>query len=265
MKKIIFLFVILSTNLFAQDPKVYLSNFYSKIYSLKTKGVKDFVVDISSSRLTNQINDQMTFGKVKNLVFRVYWTANPERLDVEILGLPEGFRELKQGLKLSLLSLMENLLPPSFEQKFNGFEFTRSSNTGEFIAVDKSGVAPIGTYYLKFDSKDSLTEVEGKPAIGSFVVKTEYVKTGFSDGKLVLMNQVSDSSQNGVTVQSKKKLEYGDSKGIGVLEEVQIETTTKSAANEKLNSSSEETLEFKNYRIDSGLALKYFLGENVKK
>jgi len=265
MKKIFFLFIVLSSNLFAQDPKAYLGNFYSKIYSLKTKGVKDFVVDISSSRLTSQINDQMTFGKVKSLIFRVYWTANPERMEIEVLGLPEGFRELKEELKLSLVGLMENLLPPTFEQKFNGFELSRSSNPGEFIAVDKSGIAPIGKYYLKFDAKESLTEVEGKPAIGSFLVKTEYEKTGFSDGKWVLMKQVSDSNQNGISLQSKKSLEYGETKGIGVLEEVQIETTTKSIANEKINASSEETLEFKNYRIDSGLAFKYFLGDNIKK
>ncbi len=265
MKILIFLSVVLCGNLFAQDPKVHLANFYNRVYSLKTKGVKDFVVDISSSRLTNQINDQMTFGKVKNLVFRVYWTSNPERMDVEILGLPEGFRELKEELKLSLLSLMENLLPPSFEQKFNGFVITKSTKVGEFIASDKSGIAPIGTYYLKFNDKDSLTEIEGRPALGSFVVKTEYEKTGFSDGKWVLAKQVSNSDQNGISVQTKKKLEYGESKGIGVLEEVQIETTTKSANNEKFNANSEETLEFKNYHIDSGLALKYFLGDSVKK
>ena len=43
----------------------------------------------------------MIFGKVNEVIFRTYWTANPERVAIEVIGLPEGFKEIKEELKLT--------------------------------------------------------------------------------------------------------------------------------------------------------------------
>ena len=61
-----------------------------------------------------------------------------------------------------------------------------------------------------------------------------------------------------------KYLKYGSSQGIGVLSEVVIKTEQKL---ENINSKSlilEEAIEFKNYKINAGEALKYFLGDSAK-
>ena len=55
--KALICFALFATSAFAQDPSAYLKNFDAKIYSLKSKGVKEFVVDIESSRLTKQLNE----------------------------------------------------------------------------------------------------------------------------------------------------------------------------------------------------------------
>jgi predicted HAD superfamily phosphohydrolase YqeG len=64
MKFFVVLFLF-SLGAIAQEPSTYLKIFDSKVYSLKTKGVKDFVVDLENTRLTKQINDQQSFGKIE--------------------------------------------------------------------------------------------------------------------------------------------------------------------------------------------------------
>lgn len=251
-------------NAWSEDPTAYLTKFDNKIYSLKTKGVKDFVVDIESSRLTTQMNDQMIFGPVKEVIFRTYWTANPERIAIEIIGLPEGFREIKEELKISILGMMDNLIPIPMVQRFAGYKITAGPGAKEFTAQDSTGIAAIPAYVLSFDPQDRLSKITAKKPIGSMVITPKYEKESFSDTRWVLKSQVSVSSENGQTVTVTKNLDYGTTQGIGVLTEVEVSTEQKLEGVKAKPLISEETLEFKNYKINTGDAMKYFLGEANK-
>lgn len=264
MKILVLILALFSFAAWSQDPTVYLNNFDAKVYSLKTKGVKDFVVDIESSKLTKQLNDQQIFGKIKQVTFRTYWTANPERVAIEIIGLPEGFREIKEDLKLTVAALLDNLLPISTVQRFAGYKFHTGVNPKEFIATDSSGIANVQSYVLKFDTADKLVDVVGKKAIGTLNITPKYEKDAFAGGKWVLKSLKTTISENGQTFTTTKKLDYGDSQGIGVLSRVTVETEQKSEVPGAKTLKSEETVEFKNYKISTGEALKYFLGESAK-
>lgn len=253
--------ILIATSAFAQDPSTYLKTFDAKIYSLKTKGVKDFTVDIESSKLTKQLNDQQIFGKVEELVFRVYWTAIPERIAIEIIGLPDGFIEVKEQLKGTMIGMIENLIPPTMEQKFTGHKFSIGKTPKELVAKDSSGVAPIPAYVLKFDQQDILTDIEGKKPVGTFTVKTIYEKESFAEGKLVLKEQIMTTSENGQTLIAKKELSYGKTEGIPVLTEIETSTEQKSEDSNIKPALFNDTIEFKNYKINEGNALRYFLGE----
>jgi hypothetical protein len=264
MKILVLILALFSFAAWSQDPTVYLNNFDAKVYSLKTKGIKDFVVDIQSSKLTKQLNDQQIFGKVKEVTFRTYWTANPERIAIEIIGLPEGFREIKEDLKLTVVSLLDNLLPISTVQRFAGYKFHTGVNPKEFIATDSSGIANIQSYVLKFDLSDKLVEVIGKKAIGTLNILPKYEKDSFASGKWVLKSLKTTNSENGQTFTTTKELDYGTSQGMGVLSRVTVETEQKSEAPGAKPLKSEESIDFKNYKISTGEALKYFLGESPK-
>ena len=258
--KALLCFLFIASSAFAQDPATYLKNFDSKVYSLKNKGIQDFVVDIESSKLTKQLNDQQLFGKIDEVIFRTYWTAKPERLAIEIIGMPDGFKEVKEELKASMLQVMDNLLPQTFEQRFAGYKFGPGEGPKEIKATDTTGVAGIPTFILKFDAQDKLTEVTGSKPVGTFVVKPTYGNESFAGSNWVLTGQKTTSSENGQTMTIEKELDYGKVSGIGVLTEVEI-TTTQTLQSGKPSSSS-ETINFKNYKINEGLALKYFLGES---
>lgn len=257
-----FLFLaLISFSAFAQDPNAYLKNFEAKIYSLKSKGVQDFSVDIESNKLTKQLNDQQQFGKINELIFRTYWTANPERMAIEVIGLPEGFKEVREGLKLSILAVMDNLIPQTFNQRFGGYKFVQGTKPKEIIAQDTTGVAPIPSLLLKFDEQDKLIEVVGNRPVGTMNVSHKYSKESFADGKWVLMSQTTTSIENGQTITVEKELEYGKANGIGVLTDLSIKTSQKADVGNAKPFTVSETVSFKNYKINEGVALKYFLGE----
>jgi hypothetical protein len=246
---------------FAQDSAEYLKNFDSKIYSLKSKGVDNFVVDIRSSKITKQLNDQQIFGKVEDVIFRTYWTAKPERLAIEIVGLPEGFKEVKDDLKGSILTVVENLIPPTFAQQFNGYKFTAGSKPKEILANDPSGLAAVPSFTLKFDKEDKLIETVANKPIGTLVMKPDYEKESFAEGKWVLKELVTTASENGQSMKVTKELSYSKVSGIGVLSEVELTVEQSGMGENAKPVSKSDTVEFKNYKINDGEALKYFLGE----
>jgi hypothetical protein len=232
--------------------------FDAKIYSLKNKGVKDLVVDIVSTKLNQQINSQGTFGNVKNLSFRVFWTLAPERLEIEVLGLPEGFKEFKEELKLSVLGIVEDILPPPTDKKFATYKFSQLQNN-QFKAQDSSGVADIPTFLLKFDAQNRLVEIVGQKPVGSFTVTPVYEKESFSDGRWVLKKQITRVEENGQDVTTVKTLNYGSHNGMTVLKGLTISTDQKFSRPDVKPVSFSETIEFKNYQLNAGEAMKHFM------
>jgi hypothetical protein len=264
MKLIVVMSFLVSFSAWSQDPTAQLNLLDSKVYSLKTKGVSDFVVDVQSTRLSKQVNDQMVFGVIKDLAFKVFWTANPERLAIEVVGLPEGFKEVKDELKANILPLLESLLPPATIAKFAGFKISNGNKPKEFIAQDTSGIAAIPTYIIQFDAQDKLVEIVGKKPIGTFRVTFKQDKESFSDGKWVINETVTETVENGQTVTTTKELDYTVVGGIGVLEDIDIETEQKSEIKGSKALKLDEKVTFKNYKINTGDGLKYFLSEGGK-
>lgn len=243
----------------AQDPATTLKIFDSKIYSLKNKGVKDLSFDISSTKLTQEMNTQGTFGTVKNLFFRVFWTLNPERLDIEVVGLPDGFKEVKEELKLSVLGLLENVLPPPTDKKFASYKFT-SIGRNQFQATDTTGVADIPTFIFKFDDQVKLLEITGQKPVGSVKVTPSYEKEPYSEGRWVLKRHATLVQENGQDVTTTKLFSYGSHEGMTVLKAVNITTEQKFTNRSTVKPVTvSELIEFKNYRINNGDAMRHFI------
>lgn len=261
--KLLFCFVALfSLELRAQDPLSYLKAFDSKVYSLKQEGIKEFVVDIESTRLTKQMNEQQLFGKVDGLIFRVYWTAVPERLAIEVMGLPEGFKEVKEDLKNNILPLIDNILPLPTAQRFSGYKFTQGKKQREILATDTSGLAPIPSYSLLLDEEGKLKEVTGHRPVGSLVVTPTYETDSLMPGKWLLKKQITMTVENGQKMTLAKKLDYGKGQRLPVVTAIEVTTEYASESSDTKPVSMTETIEFKNYKINEGVAFKYFLGES---
>lgn len=256
---ILMIFTILTAG--AQSPTDLLRNFDQKIYSLKSKGVKDLTVDIQNSELTRRIIERQSFGKISEIIFRLYWTAQPERLAIEIIGLPDGFKELREELKMNISPFIEDVLPISLEKKFSNHTFSVGSEKNSVLAKENTGVAPIPSYLLKFDNQDRLVEIVGNRPVGSLSLQLLYEKTSFSDGKWVLKEQKSLTVDPGQSYSVTKKLYYGKTQGLSTLSRVEVDTEQK-PVNGRGGVKTSEAIDFKDYKINEGAALRYFLGES---
>jgi hypothetical protein len=78
-----------------------------------------------------------------------------------------------------------------------------------------------------------------------------------------LKSYQTESDENGQFFKITKELNYGKSQGIGVLSEVNVLREQKSENGAKARVI-EEQIRFKNYKINSSEAFKYFLGETAK-
>jgi hypothetical protein len=254
---ITFLLLVTSTLAFAQDPETYFNLFDNRVYSLKTKGIKDFSVDVVSSKLTQEINSAGTFGKVKELHFRVYWTVSPERLDIEVMGMPEGFKEFKEELKIKILNLMDNILPLPLAKKFAGYKAS-SSGPKQYLFQDTTGINDVPSYTVKFDDQDKLIDINGNKPIGTLKITPTYEKDSFTDGKWALKKQVTSLIEGGQEIMTIKTVQYGKEQGFAVVKSVSM-TTEQKFSNPKLKPASQnETIEFKNYKLNANEATNYF-------
>lgn len=247
----------LFSNVYAQDAETFLKNFDNRLYSLKNKGIKDFVVEIESKNLTKFVNDQQSFGKIEELIFRAFWTSNPERLAIEVIGLPEGFKELKDELKQSIYPVLDIILPRATAERFKGYKFSFLS-AGKIIAQDVSGIAPTPSFQLNFDEENKLKEVIGNRPIGTMTVTPIFEKSSFSEGKWVLRKETTITNENSQVMTSTKTISYERFNGVAAPDEVEI--VTEQSIQGK-SSKTKEAIEFKNYKINEGVALKYFLGQ----
>jgi hypothetical protein len=257
--KILFFSLFIISSAMAQDTALYLKNFDAKIYSLKTKGVQDIVVDVENPEITKELNFQQRFGKLDEVIFRIYWTANPERMAIEVIGLPDGFMEVKEELKAGIAPFLEYVFPLTTEKKFPGYKFIQGTKPKEIIAQDTTGLAPVPSYSLKFDPQDVLTEIHANKPIGSVVIKNNFGKESFADGKIILNAQTMTSSEYGQTMVVNKEYDYAKASGMGVLSEISQTVETSTPDSKPVKSSMR--IIFKNYKINEGSALNYFLGE----
>ena len=253
--KLFFLLTLVSFNLFAQVELLKTAD--QKNYNPRIRGITDLVVDVESKKLEEKVNEMKNFGHVKKLVLRFYWTAQPERMAIEIIGLPEGFKEIKEELKQGVAKLFEDVIPVSLEKRFSSFELSKKS-AKSIIAKDKNNAAPIPSYELIFDSNDLLQQVVAHRPVGEMVVNYVYERTAFSDGKWVNKAQETIIKEAGQQVSIRKEINFQTVAGMGFPGIVQITTRHSSP---KGNQETTEEYVFSNYSINKGDAVKYFLSE----
>jgi len=268
MKKKIVLLVMmfLSQAEGSQDVAPIMRNHEDKIYSPKYKGLTDLVVDMESPSLTKQLNEQMIFGNIRDLRFRFYWTATPERVAVEIIGMPEGFNEIKQQLKQAMLSRFESVIPISLEKKFTGYKFSLDpKDPSSVIAKDEKALNVIPEYRLTFEPTGLLTTLSGKKTIGTMATSFDWEKMPWSEPRLVNKKSIVKSvdGPQSVTIETFMDWQVISTIGLPTKSKTltkQVITIPGSAAQENIV---EEEVIYRNYKVNVGEALKWFLSNGA--
>lgn len=265
MKVIAILIFILSFNLLAQsrDPKAIsiLKNFDVISYRQTDKGLKDFSVKVSVSKLTEELNEQMIFGKLKDVYFRLIW-AFPNLVDVEVIGLPNGFLEIKNELKNIVLSKLDYIVPGPTEKKFDGYNLIYKSMGHDFIlATDSTKMKLISEINLTFDKEGRIFKMDLLKPHFLESHQIQYEKSNNSENKWVVSKVVSEIRGTGEIQKISTFLEYGLNTSYYL--PLKIETKTLKSILGKdgkmgMEKENNTTIIFDNYLINSLANQNYF-------
>lgn len=266
MNKVFFVILILLTGkTFAQDVASLIQGHEDKAYSPKNKTLTDLVIDIEIPEITKQLNGQMIFGNIKELYFRVYWTAKPERVAVEINGLPDGFNEIKYQLKQAILTKFETVIPIGIEKKFVNYKLSNDPKNSKAInAKDDKALNAIPEYKLVFNSESLLERVIGKKPVGTLETDIKWEKSDWSEPRFYTKNTSMKSIDGPQTVIVESDIDWKVHSGIGLPVQVTTITTQKISipGSELQENKSEEIINFKNPKVNIGEALKWFLANS---
>lgn len=268
--KFIFLTLLLalSSEAFTQDAAGLLKKADEVSHNPKFRGLKDLVVDLVSPQMTRQLNDQKIFGTVNEVSFRIYWTAQPERIAIEVNGLPEGFREIKEELKAVMVGRLENIIPLPLDKKLQGYQFKLDPKRARVVlATDPSYSRPIPEYELSFDLEGKLVTMVAKKPIGLITSTFVWNKAPWSEPKFYVIRTSTRSEEGPQLTETDTDTTWQTINGIGFPSAVKtrIKQTLKQpgTANKPIERTIDETLLFKNYKVNAGEAMKWFLGHST--
>jgi hypothetical protein len=265
MKWIAILSFLICFGVGAQDVVSLIKTHEEKSYNPRQKGLTDLVVDMVSPQITKQLNDQLIFGTLKDVSFRIYWTATPERLSIEVLGMPEGFNEIKQDLKRTIIAQFEGVIPIPLDKKFLKYKLQLDpKNKKGITAKDHTGLQVIPEYILNFNNDGRLSEIIAKKSIGEAVTKFTWKKSSWSDPRSFIEKTEMTSIDGPQETNTASVTTWIVEKNIGLPSKLEITTIQKIRDQEGKNQERKivEDFLFSNYKVNEGEALKWFFLNN---
>ncbi|MFW5871925.1 MAG: hypothetical protein ACOCUT_02360 [bacterium] len=242
---------------FSQSGEELIKQFDLKLYRPDQLGLKDFRVDLNIPSTTEKLKEQKIFGDLKKVIFQIYW-QQPDKIDVHIIGMPKGFLEVKRQLQMQIASRIEYLIPVPLSEKLKGYKLETEKIKGDkvkVIAKDPTGKMEIQEYHLVFTNKGALQKfITFRPVgkeMSNFVLSTR----SWSNNKWVIDGLNTTVKLPGGEINTSQTFEYLTDSGFGLIKKINIKMEQK--INGK-TAKEENRMIFSNYKINKGLAGKWF-------
>lgn len=267
----VLLLLVTSTSLLAQttQPKV-IETHDLRSYHPENQGLKDLVFDVVIPELTDHLNKEQIFGKLKDVYFRVYWVFQGG-VFVDVIGMPRGFHERKAILKSIIAPRLNFVIPQTVASMVRGYTFSETrGDAGETVlrGEDRTNMNYINRIHLVFSKEGLLKRSIMSSPSGEQTSEMEMKTAGWSNGKYILVGVQNKSIEGAQTITMDTNIKYKNVDGYGFPEE--IETVTKQVLNQIVKDKVKETerelkakVLFKNFQVNKGVAGKK-LAEIVK-
>jgi len=238
-----------------------------KKYKPANHGLKDLVFNVKAPGLAENLNSKEFLGKIENVYFTIYW-ASPGKFQVDIIGLPRGYHELKFALKKNMIPLLKIIFPDDQANLLRSYSLTSEKITGgeKIYAVDKSGMNPINSKELTFSRDGYLKSIKsyGRQSMEVPNIEFKMSKQSWSHNKWVLLKTTSLISQGARITSLQTEIDYQVLAGFGLPKEVKKTTAVSwKAGTNSVNAfkpiRNVEKFIFSEYQINTGKALKKFL------
>ena len=245
---------------YSETPRV-IENFDVKFYHPEKFGLKDLVFEARIDGLLKRLNEKKSYGALSDLYFKIYWIY-PGQYKIVVNGLPNGFFQLKTGLRELIKNRLDFVIPKVLTTRMRGYKLTESKNKKETIVVAKgSGFGgPSSEMKMTFANNGKLVKFEES---GKGLANSSEIDMGvksWSHNKWVI-NKMQVKQIEGVLEQDViYKFEYVTEKGVGFPKRIEIETTTRNRIGDKKQKIKEKGgISFTNFEVNTKKAEKYIL------
>jgi len=247
--------------------------FEIRSYSPQLRGVRDLVFEVRIDGLTDILTKNLALGKLVDVYFKVYWLS-PSQYRIEVMGLPNGFVEVKDDLKSLIKGKLEFVLPENFSAKFKDYTLkVEPTVDGKLIkAIDATYTLAVPELNIFFDKENKLKFIESMAPMSK--VKTEFFHSpkAWSNNKLVTDKIISKSGIEGNSLVVSNEIEYLSIEGVGFPSKVQVKniqeyTVPASKKGEKAKIAKKEVnskILFSKYEVNTGKAQRFIVDGILK-
>jgi len=271
-----------STFTYAQDKEAesLITNFDNSYYHPEKKGLKDLKVKITIPDLAKVLSENKFLGQLKDVYFELYY-ENPERVFIDIKGMPQGFEEHKNTLRGIILSRLEFIIPQYLKDKFKGLTLKSTKSEGDDKVVKVTNPKNFNedlAIFLYFNKKGILKKIENKLEYNQNEVTNLTMDTkSWSDGKVVTEKTEVVSDNSGMYTKITNQIKYTSANGFGFPEQFDSQTYQKNTVKVAVNAGKKDIkpedikyedkvfeqefsfrMNFVDYKVNEGEATKMF-------
>jgi hypothetical protein len=232
-------------------------------YKPQLFGLRDMVCEVRIVGLTEKVKNRIGKKKMNDLYFRLYWTF-PGRTMVEVIGLPSGFKELKNELSAVILGKIDLIFPKSLTDQFRSYKLSGSKSGNKYIVkgVDSTNMKDVSEAYLTFDNVGRLTKMRLLSPTGVRISSFNMERKGWSQNKYVI-NDMDIKINLGIqTTKIKQTLQYKKVASFGLPIRIVQNVTQRMhrpgnlKAKENITSG-KSIMVFSNHVVNEGVAMRY--------
>ncbi len=245
-----------------KTPEV-IQTFDVRTYSPVNYSLKDLTFEIRLKKLTDIVKKRLVDIKIEEVFFKVYWVF-PGRFDIQVEGMPKGFHEIKNELKTLVINRLDYVVPQKLMPKLRSYQLkeSKTSRGTLVIAADLTQQKSVNEIKMFFDKGGKLVSFNTSSPAGAQKSKMVMSPKSWSHNKWVVDRVVSRSIAGIQTTKIENDIKYFNKDGFGFPQTISILTTQKiQAPSPKARPQERQvrsTINFSNYRVNSGEAKKYF-------
>lgn len=260
--------LMLSCQLFAGFKS--LEQFDKTFYFPQDHGLEDLTFEVHHNKLLENFKNNFSLGNLKELYYKVYWT-NSSNVDIEVMGLPEGFQELRDQLKLFIVERLDFVLPNKFQDRYKDFKFVEKDLKGKLVLELNSDevTAEYSNLILEFGSDGLLNKFTAIDTATRTESKISYKPIGSTQKEFVIDQVETEKLQGIYKTKLSLKLKYDQVSPFTfpvTIEAEGVQSLSKSVKTKDKISPVEEAwvITFKNYKVNTGEASRHFSKKKTK-
>jgi len=255
-------------SLWAETAENLIENYDLRTYSPQAIGAKDLVFRINVLGLTESLNQELSYGKLENVYFEVYWQA-PNDWRIEVEGMPAGFIEKKTVLASLVVGYLGYVIPQKLAPKVSGYALVVGPQGAGYVikGEDKSNVRGINKIEIVFDQEGKTTSFKTFAPNGVQGNIFSYKNRTWANNKWAFDRVVIETIQGFRKTVSETDIKFLTVAGFAFPETIKVSTKVGFNNGKELDPKTESKLElqFSKYEVNTGKAAKYFLKLAPKK